>query len=71
MMNLDLEKLGLRELTEEEMITIEGGSIFTKAWDGIKNAAEAVADFVVDKIVAPVVKCVVNKVADDMMNMPS
>lgn len=44
MKNLDLDKLGVQEMTQEEMLLVEGGSIFTKAWGGIKEGAKWVAN---------------------------
>lgn len=44
MKNLDLDKLGVQEMTQEEMLLVEGGSIFTKAWGSIKAGAKWVAN---------------------------
>lgn len=41
----NLNKLGLQELTNQELLNVEGGSIFSKAWnwlcDSVSNAWEA------------------------------
>ncbi|MDR1500980.1 MAG: hypothetical protein LBT43_00805 [Prevotella sp.] len=44
MKQFDLSKLGVQELNEQELLTIEGGSIFSKAWNGIKAAGEFIGD---------------------------
>jgi hypothetical protein len=40
----DLQAMGLTELTEQEMLDIDGGSIFGSIWNGIKAVGEAIAD---------------------------
>ncbi|MDR1500981.1 MAG: hypothetical protein LBT43_00810 [Prevotella sp.] len=48
MKKMNLESFGVQEMTQEELMAIEGGSIFSKTWGGIKAAAEFVADVAVD-----------------------
>jgi hypothetical protein len=48
MEKLDLNALGVVEMTQEEMILVDGGNIFVDAWNAIKDAAEAVWDAVCD-----------------------
>lgn len=47
----DLESYGVVEMTQQEMLTVEGGSWLSSAWNGIKTAAVAVADAVADAAV--------------------
>ncbi len=33
----NLNELGVQELTNQELLEIQGGSIFSKAWDWVKD----------------------------------
>jgi hypothetical protein len=45
MKTLDLYAFSVEEMTQREMLEIDGGNIFVDAWNGIKVAAETVAAY--------------------------
>lgn len=44
MKQFDLKSLGVKELNEQELLTVEGGNIFTKIGEAISNAASVIAE---------------------------
>jgi hypothetical protein len=42
MKTFDLNAYGVTEMTQQEMLTVEGGNIFEDAWNWIKAAGEYV-----------------------------
>ncbi|MDR3340405.1 MAG: hypothetical protein LBT25_10015 [Candidatus Symbiothrix sp.] len=42
MKTFDLNAYGVTEMTQQEMLTVEGGNIFQGAWNWIKGAGEYV-----------------------------
>jgi hypothetical protein len=48
---MPLKNLGVSEMTESDMISIEGGSWLSRAWTNICGAAGAVAEWVYGAVV--------------------
>jgi hypothetical protein len=46
MKDLNLSAYGVTEMTQQEMLSIDGGNIFKDAVNWVKNAAEDVVDWV-------------------------
>ena len=47
------EDTGARELTDAELMQIQGGNIFGDAWDAVKNAASDVVHTVTNAVTHP------------------
>jgi hypothetical protein len=56
MKNFDLEAYGVSEMTQLEMMEVDGGNIFGDIWDGIKAAASWIAQTIADAIASLVEK---------------
>ena len=48
-----LEDTGARELTDAELMQIQGGNIFGEAWNAVKHAASDVAHAVTNAVTHP------------------
>lgn len=46
MKKIELKDLGVSEITESDMLSIEGGSWLSRAWTNICGAAGAVAEWI-------------------------
>jgi hypothetical protein len=43
MKSFDLNALGVVEMTQEELVLVDGGNFFVDAWNWIKGAAHSIA----------------------------
>jgi hypothetical protein len=50
MKTFDLCACGVAEMTQQEMLEIDGGNIFGDAWNWIKGAAEDVAEWTTEYV---------------------
>jgi hypothetical protein len=64
MKNFDLEAYGVSEMTQSEMMDVDGGNIFDDIWNGIKAAANWVAQIFTDAI-ASLEQKVINAMWDE------
>jgi bacteriocin-like protein len=53
-MQNQFENTGIRELTDAELMQIQGGNIFGDAWNAVTNAASDVAHAVTNAVTHPV-----------------
>jgi hypothetical protein len=50
MKNFDLNAYGVTEMSQQEMLSIDGGNIFKDAWNAICDAAETVWDWIKEHV---------------------